>query len=394
MKVARLSASSSPPPLPKTLPAELLKVASLQKIEGVDMHGVLLRVLTDLYVSKPEHGFEAIRQFETLTLGLVERADAETRAIIAQRLASHWATPVLVAEKLVAGGGAAAAHMLAHSTALPRAWLLSSALGPSTQAAVAVASRKDLNDDLVDFLAARPEIEVARTLAANISAPLGPLSLRMLAMRGGSDKLLGEALCARVTDKTLLASLFLHASSVQRAAILVQARRGALATPNASDEASDNEKLIAAELEQALLKRDLVLASAIAARALAAPQTVMREIFSDTGGEPVALLLRTLHVDEHSAARIFMCLDKKIGHDFSRVRSLSRLVADLPQKLARELLLPIIEREPVVRAANHVAANYVAASDVAAAGAPSRPRDAARPAPLRRGGLIFARHQA
>ena len=56
------------------LPDGLDGLARLALDKEVDVRPVLLRVLTDLYVGRPHHSAEEVRQFETIALGLVGAA--------------------------------------------------------------------------------------------------------------------------------------------------------------------------------------------------------------------------------------------------------------------------------------------------------------------------------
>ena len=68
--------------------------------DGVDVRPTLLRVVTDLYVQKPNHSTEEETQFVELALGLIEAVDAQTRTIVSATLASYPGTPAAVLERL------------------------------------------------------------------------------------------------------------------------------------------------------------------------------------------------------------------------------------------------------------------------------------------------------
>ena len=386
----------------ENLPEAVLNVMRLETGGDLDMRTVLMRVMTDLFISRPHLDFEEIRRFETLACGMLDRLDAPTREMLASKLATCWSTPLLVAEKLVAGGGRAAEIMLEKSSVLPRAWLLAAAVSPSTREAAAVARRADLTPEICDFLAARPELEVARELAANITSPLNPIALRMLVARGAGDKALGAALCARISDISLIAPLFLHASPLQRSAVLLDARRAELGNPRSHADPTQIEMATATELETALVNRDAPLGAAIIARVFATSVPAARDILEDATGEAMALVLCALYVPHEAAERIFMSLHEGIAHDFRRVRMLSRMVEEIPQALAMRLSHLMLEREPSVRRAPvhapaaQVPAAYAQAAHVPAAETPSRPLDNSRPAekPVRKTGLLFARRRA
>jgi hypothetical protein len=65
-----------------------------------DIRPTLLRVLTDLYVQKPTHTADEERHYTELALRLLDAADINTRAAVAQRLAHHRSPPRRVVERL------------------------------------------------------------------------------------------------------------------------------------------------------------------------------------------------------------------------------------------------------------------------------------------------------
>ena len=68
--------------------------------DGVDVRPTLLRVVTDLYVQKPNHSTEEETQFVELALGLIEAVDHQTRIVISGTLAGYPGAPAAVLEKL------------------------------------------------------------------------------------------------------------------------------------------------------------------------------------------------------------------------------------------------------------------------------------------------------
>ncbi len=355
------------------------------------MRPVLLRVLTDLYVSRAHHGADEMNQFEAVALGLLDKADAETRAIVANKLANCGATPRGLAERIVADGGPSGAAMLARSIVLPRAWLLCAAMGEAADLAAAVASRPDLDAQLCEILALRPEIEVARALAGNAAAPLDSSSFRALAARLRGEPEFAARLCARAPRPFDMTALFLHATQTQRAAILLAARRAELGAPSRRP-ATQVETATAAELERAAKQRDWPLFTAIMARALDCAFGAARALLEDTRGEAVALALRALHVEDEAAARIFMCLDPVVAHSVERVRALTKLYGEISQPGALRLISAMVDQEaPAPRRPTHAPT-----SDAGAAPTSSRPSDNARMAeqPREAGRLLFVKRRS
>ena len=68
--------------------------------DGVDIRPTLLRVLTDLYVQKPTHSADEETQYVELALGLIEAADASTRAAVRASLSAYPVAPAAILQKL------------------------------------------------------------------------------------------------------------------------------------------------------------------------------------------------------------------------------------------------------------------------------------------------------
>lgn len=77
--------------------------------DGVDVRPTLLRVLTDLYVQKPNHSADEETQYLELALGLIDAVDEPTRAAVANSLSVYPAAPAAILERL--GVAATAAPM-------------------------------------------------------------------------------------------------------------------------------------------------------------------------------------------------------------------------------------------------------------------------------------------
>jgi hypothetical protein len=81
---------------------ELDRLARLAGPGDPDMRPALLRVLTELYVQTPTHTADEERHYTELALRLLEAADFNTRAAVAQRLAQYRSPPRRVVERLAA----------------------------------------------------------------------------------------------------------------------------------------------------------------------------------------------------------------------------------------------------------------------------------------------------
>lgn len=78
----------------------LAGLSELANRDGVDIKPTLLRVVTDLYVQKPQHSADEERHYTELAVRLIDQVDAATRAIVAERLSGYPAAPRVVTERL------------------------------------------------------------------------------------------------------------------------------------------------------------------------------------------------------------------------------------------------------------------------------------------------------
>ncbi len=363
----------------------LRSLVEMGEREELEMRPVLLRVLTDLFVSRPSHSFAEIKQFEAITLGLIDFAGDRTRLTMAGKLARFGATPASVVERLMRDGGDAAAEFLAHSSLIDRAALLRAALAGDPRQAAAVAARADLDDEIALILARRAEAEVTRALVNNFAAPIGEEVADQLIARRPRDPETARVLCGRLTAPARLAALFLHASQSQRAEVILAARRQHLAAPSRAPRGFTDSN-IGAEIERAAADGDRALLAAIVASGLGAGISDTESIFDDPFGEPLALSLAAMNVSAETAARVFMLLDPQIAHSVDRVRALCRLVEAVSPATARAIVDAMIPTRDAPRRRVHAPV-----ADPTAAATPSRDGTMAREeqAPQRRGLLLF-----
>jgi hypothetical protein len=76
-------------------------LAELGARDNVDIRPTLLRVMTDLYVQKDQHSEQEERHFTELALRLIDLVDAETRAVVARKIAAHPVAPLAVRQRLM-----------------------------------------------------------------------------------------------------------------------------------------------------------------------------------------------------------------------------------------------------------------------------------------------------
>lgn len=82
-------------------PTNLNGLVELGHRGGVDIRPTLLRVMTDLYIQKPQHTEQEETHYTELALRLIELVDADTRAVIADKIAGYPAAPPKVRQRLL-----------------------------------------------------------------------------------------------------------------------------------------------------------------------------------------------------------------------------------------------------------------------------------------------------
>src|SRR3954463_7804220 len=69
--------------------------------DSVDIRPTLLRAMVDLYVQKQTHTEQEERHFTKLALRLIDLVDAETRILVANKIAGYPTAPAAVRQRLL-----------------------------------------------------------------------------------------------------------------------------------------------------------------------------------------------------------------------------------------------------------------------------------------------------
>jgi hypothetical protein len=155
---------------------------------GPETRPTLLRVLTELYVQKPTHTADEERHYTELALRLLDAADVNTRAAVAQRLAHYKSPPRRVVERL--------AGDIANLQGQRQPWWSSGTMmlnGEQSHAAVAVDVATTLNEI---FFAANSDERRLMLLNLDVIAPFAADSMKL-----SSDDGLGGRLEAAVLSR-------------------------------------------------------------------------------------------------------------------------------------------------------------------------------------------------
>jgi uncharacterized protein (DUF2336 family) len=322
-----------------------------EKSQSQDVDASLFRVIVDQFLSRSTHPPSDIVQFERLALGLMEGLDAETIAPVAQLLCLHLETPESVTGRLLDKGGECARIAFEFARNVAAADLLATAEYGPVEFAAAIARRADLGRTVVSALVSRPEAEVLRSLAANKDARLDRAVLRVLVLAGRDDLTLGRLLLDRRESHLDIEPLFLAATRIERAAIMLEATRCALMDQAPDGAVRTGGGALAAALEGAALAHDREGAAEVIADALDCRKSRARTILSDQSGEALALVFLVLGIGEEAAARLLSCADPRISSDAGCVRSLVALMRFIPLRAAKRIVTSMTgaartEREP------------------------------------------------
>ncbi|MGJ0509825.1 MAG: DUF2336 domain-containing protein [Methylocystis sp.] len=298
--------------------------------------GAVLRKVVDQFLERQLHPIADYKQFEQLTIGMIDLLDDASLARILRPICLHPETSQAIFDRLLAKGGACAALAMEFSPRLPRAGLMAAARGGDPSAACAVARRKDLDGEIVAQLLRRGESEVMKALAENPNAQRDDASRRAIIEAARDDLAFARMLLDRDDFGAADEALFLAGRRQERGNMILNACRRALAAGGGQSVPADPE--LAAQLEAAAIRRDRDAMAATLARAFNCRKSRARAIVDDQSGEAMAMALSALGVHPDAATRIFLCADASISHDTATVRGLVDLTRITPQGAATEII--------------------------------------------------------
>ena len=328
-------------PQGEKLPAHLRSLADLGRNGDLNMRPVLFRVVCDLFAAKTGHSRDQLLQFEAIALPMMTGLEDALLEPVAARLATHPETPPAILHYLLGRSEALAVHVFALAAVLDRNLLLDGAHFGSAAIAAAIAGRRNLDQDLVQFLSERPEDAVVLALLANAAARFGAASQGFLIRRARHSAALARAVAGRDDFAGDMTALFLHVPQHRRAAIMLAARRLELGAPQ--DAAVTAAQAAALQrLERLAMVRDWSGFANACGAVLGCTAGQAELLLHDRTGEPLALALAATGMDSAAAARIFMCLDPEIAHSVDRVHGLAQLVASTPRQNAARLAMAML----------------------------------------------------
>ncbi len=282
----------------KSFPA-LEGLVDLANREEVDINPTLLRVLTDLYVTKPRHSRDEERQYTELVLRLLDVVDIAARHRLAQKLADYAAAPPAVVRRLARDVIAVAEPILLRSRVLSRAEMLAIAQKTSPRHVA-----------LLTGEASEPQTsktEAAGELFSGVAAPASELN-----------------------------DLFFTADATERRLILLNLDYAPF--PPAKPVELPIAREAVRRLELAAFSHSVESFARELARPLAISHGQARRIASDPLGDPIVVAAKALGMPAEVLQRVLLCLNPAIGQSVQRVYALSDLYDRLRPEAALRML--------------------------------------------------------
>ncbi|WP_374547421.1 DUF2336 domain-containing protein [Rhodoblastus sp.] len=326
--------------MPTDIYARLRDLAASAEAKPSEMRPVLLRVTTDLFALHPQHTPEEIRLYEEMADRLIDSADEATLIHVARKLAGCADAPATLLKRIRARSVEAEREILRAGPQIEWRDLRHVAASGACDLAAAVAQRSDLDREAVRLLAARPEREIARALAANPLAPLGAESLRLLALRGRDDPALARALLDRCAPTLDCLPLYLAADAQERARLIALALEAGLAQSGlasaAASETLDDDA--AARIEAAAIRQKRTTFALLLADLLRCDSLCARRIVEDESGDALALAFVAIGLPQPAAARIFLIAFPKVALSPDLFGRTMKLFQAIPRRVATRIV--------------------------------------------------------
>lgn len=326
------------PPSVEVAP-DLSGLIELSRIAHLDLKPVILRVQTDLFVQAAHHDRADLESFAALACGLIPIVDAETAAIVAEKLGPYAETPERVLSALSARGGRVRDIVVASAPHLGSE-LIEAAMRDGADIGAAIAARAGLDRATVLDLVRRDDPAIDLALAANAAIVLRGDAVARLVARARALPELARLLLARPDLSAAdLAPLYLHADPIRREAI-----RETVAATAALRPCPQAPRDVGAILTGLSAARDVPGFIAALADGLGLPNGFLRAA-PDPGTryDLLTLCLRAAGLHEEEAVYVFLTLDEAVSRSAERVFDLVRLFRTTDRAAARDLLSAILD---------------------------------------------------
>ncbi len=286
-------------------------------------NAALLRAMTELYALDPDHDAGQNRRFEELATHLLPDAGLDDRIFVAERLADISDAPLTVLGALARDDIEVARPILARSMTLGAFELLTALAAGGAEHARIIAGRPDLPADVKAALAHRDVTGPAADDGSD-SPPTAQTDDRREAAAGHSAS--AAAFLEMETDERL-----------RYIARMADARlSGGRSGPGGADEAF--EQLIgSAQIVGFARSRQRAEFVASVARGLDLPKNLVEASLEDLTGEPLALVMKALRIDDVTAQQVFLGMSP-VGLDVQAFFQLSDLYSGLEAVVAAGII--------------------------------------------------------
>jgi hypothetical protein len=268
--------------------------------DGFDIRPTLLRVLTDLYLQKPNHPLDDERYYTELALRLIGSTDVPARVAVAERLATYPAAPRAVILRLARDVIDVAGPILRRSPYLTPA---------------------DLETIRMDCGAAHAAIIAMRLRPPEPPAAHAPIETR-------TDDRVG----AQAAE---LSELFFSADSAERQQILMNLDYAAPASPRVTPIRSSE---IVRRLETAALAHNVAAFTREVEFAFGISNRLARRIACDDLGEPIVVVAKALRAPRPVVERILLFVNPRIGQSVQQVYELANRYDEISTEAALRLV--------------------------------------------------------
>jgi uncharacterized protein (DUF2336 family) len=345
----------------------------------------LLRATTDLFAQELAHDRDEIRRYEELATHFLPRVSPEDRAFVAEQLAVRLDAPQSVIRMLAKDRVDIARHVIGQSPVLGPLDLLTiiAATGPGHH--LLIAKRANLAPEVehalrlvgdqatLDILGAR---EADRGIAGDVE--ISPPVEEPVATTVPSDVTQGRSEALRARAERLDVWQFLGLDRAARlklmAALATRPPVRRYAGPASRLDRAFRTILSAAQIVGfARSGQRQALVEAIAG-GLGLEQDVVVACFDDATGEPAAVLLKALGLDNVQAQQVLLLATPTVGFDVNLFFRLTDLYAGMEKWIAEILVDAWRENEarPASRHEPHLAENGARRRSAAAERTPER----------------------
>ncbi len=298
----------------------------------------LLRATTELFVQDLTHDEDEIRRYEELAIHFLPKVPVEVRATVAERLAICADAPRTVIRTLARDVFQVAAPIIRRSPVLDSFDLLSVIAATDVEHHRLIARRSNLDDDVKRALRLTGDAEVTGYLDNGPSMRAAPAAEEPVAAPRAIPA--AEAPPPQPRRSRFDIWQFLDLDRATRLKVIADiAMRPPIPHPAASGQSAERAfQSILSAAQIVGFARNGQAAEMIAAIAdgLALNADAVAACVHDRTGEPLALLLKALHLDDIQAQQVFLTASP-VGRDVQAFFPLTDLYAGMDHSTAETL---------------------------------------------------------